>query len=1091
MVFLLLCQSAVTAEEKLLIDTGVVTVPSDSVSVLSYGTDYHHILLDIEHFNWHAPVNYAEGTIHAYMEIISKPNDKLIQCYPILQEPGYGGDHWWTVRENAWKIVHPGVYTLILPMEKMRLYHKPTLTLDNPPALKILAVFKYPGGGKADNIPFEDSNYFPMKVRMLWVVVSKGSDFSGWDTYVKTTPPAWVNFPDRQWQTITPKAAGLDPEKFEQWLKSQKSEFRTAYGGQKPQAGGVVITRGGYIIHTWGDPDFKYQSASLGKTFTRMALQLAVDKGLIKSQTDLVKDYWTGAGQLEGHKVMTNGYNAKVRFSHLRDMKAGFPVTNGYFWETKDGTGIIGSKEIPSWATYTANPDYDNYAHAEPGTVERYSSGGYWRLSQALTSIWNKDLKQVLDEHIMSKIGIPPQRWTWLYGQEVRENRYFYPEMPNYGGYIDRPYKINGIGVRGGPGWAVMSATDLARIGLLVATDGVWKGQRLISRLGGNRGVRSNTMQGWGVANGKDGYFSFGKVATRFNDPTPDQMASWVVGPVTGNDKKSRPEPVEVMVPMRDGVRLHTKIWKPAEQGCYPVVFTRAYWPGFGRDHERFTDAGYVYVGQSTRGHSQSEGAHGISRRFFDDADDGYDSLTWISEQPWCDGNIAMYGKSYWGITQWLVAPLQHPNLKVIVPQNCNPGTWDRGYHDHGALQLAHVATRIYSDEDQRKKVEEYGWMKWYRHLPLITLDTVAGTKPNKLWHDYVLHSTYDDYWKANDIRDKYHKIKIPVYLMCGWYDNYPGSTLKYFEKLVKLGATNEIRVVIDASEHLNRIVGDRDLGKNAAKDEVGLAIRWLDYLIKGIDSGVKDEPPVKIFVMGINQWRFENEWPLARTKFTNYYFHGSPPCGSNSNGTKHGQLSTKPPGDKPATKYIYDPNNPVPTLGGNHSFIDTRLSHIIRAGPVDQRPNEAREDVLVFTTQPLEKDTEVTGPIEVKLYAASSAKDTDFIARLIDVYPDGTAYNLTEGIIRARFRRSVWQQPQLLVPGKIYEYTIELQPTSNVFKRQHRIRVHLTSSGFPMWDRNPNTGHEQGMDTEWQTAEQTIYHNKKYPSHIRLPVIP
>ncbi len=564
--------------------------------------------------------------------------------------------------------------------------------------------------------------------------------------------------------------------------------------------------------------------------------------------------------------------------------------------------------------------------------------------------------------------------------------------------------------------------------------------------------------------------------------------SNWVVmsAEVEGKSKESAKSESgeimmeEIMVPMRDGVRLQTRVWKPAEEGSYPVVFTRAYSAGFGRDYERFTEAGYVYVGQATRGHSGSEGDQGVDNRFFDDAEDGYDSLTWISKQAWCDGNIAMYGKSYWGITQWLVAPLQHPNLKAIIPQNMNPDPWERGYRDHGALQLAHTARRIY-DAGGREKVEKYGWLNWYRHLPLITLDTVAGTAENKLWRDYVSHSTYDDFWKAIGTRDKYHKIKIPVYLMGGWYDNYPGATFNYFEKLRELAATDEIRVIVNPSDHVNNVVGDRDFGTNAGKDEVGLAIRWLDYVIKGIDNGIKDEPPVRIFAMGANEWRSEGEWPLARTMFTRYYFH--------SNGSKDGWLDTEPPGDEPPTRYIYDPDDPVPTLGGNHS--SPNIPGVLRVGTVDQRPIESRQDVLVFTGPPVEEDTEVTGPIVVKLYAASSARDTDFIARLMDVYPDGTAYNLTEGIIRARFRESIWESPKLLVPNEIYEYTIELLPTSNVFLKGHSIRVHVTSSNFPLYDRNPNTGHEQGVDAEMQVAEQTIYHDERYPSHIILPVIP
>ena len=533
--------------------------------------------------------------------------------------------------------------------------------------------------------------------------------------------------------------------------------------------------------------------------------------------------------------------------------------------------------------------------------------------------------------------------------------------------------------------------------------------------------------------------------------------------------------PEEVMVPMRDGVRLHTRIWKPARDGRHPAVFTRAYWPGFARDWERFTEAGYVYVGQSTRGHGQSEGDEGVDNRFFDDAEDGYDALTWITEQPWCDGNIVMYGKSYWGMTQWLVAPLQHPNLKAIVPQNMNPDPWERGYRDHGALQLAHTARRIY-DAGGKDKVEAFGWGAWYRHLPLIDLDTVAGTPRNQLWRDYVSHAQYDDFWKEIGMRDKVEQIRIPVYLMGGWYDNYPAATFRYFEKLRKLGATDEIRVVINPSDHLNKVVGERDFGENAAKDEVGLAIRWFDQVARGIDTGMGDEPPVRIFVMGSNTWRTEETWPLAGTRYTEYYLH--------SNGAKDGSLSTTQPGDGGATRYVYDPADPVPTIGGNHSSP-------LPVGTFDQRPIEDRQDVLVFTTDPLPEDMEVIGPIMMKLYASSSARDTDFIARLIDVCPDGMAYNLTEGIIRARFRSSIWEPQRLLTPGEIAEYTIELLPTANVFLKGHRIRVHVTSSSFPLYDRNPNTGNEQGVDDEIAVAEQTVYHDSRYPSHIVLPVIP
>ena len=544
-----------------------------------------------------------------------------------------------------------------------------------------------------------------------------------------------------------------------------------------------------------------------------------------------------------------------------------------------------------------------------------------------------------------------------------------------------------------------------------------------------------------------------------------------------------RPAPEELMVAMRDGVKLRTRISRPGF-GRYPVVLIRGYDTDFwGGVSGRFLDAGYVFVGQATRGHLGSEGSQGMDNRFFDDARDGYDCIDWISRQPWCNGKVAMYGSSYYGATQWLTAPEAHPNLKAIVPQNINPDPWQRMYRDHGAIQLAHTARRIYDYSAQaRQQVEEFGWWNWYRHLPLITLDTVAGTRPNKLYTNYVSHSTYDDFWKAIGTRHKLDSIRIPVYLMSGWYDNYPGATIEYFEKLTKLGASDEIRVAISPTTHSrNRVVGDRDFGENPEKDEIGLAIRWLDHVVKGNDNGIRDEPKVRLFVMGINEWRLENEWPLARARFTKYYFH--------ANGEKDGTLGTAPPQDDSPTRYTYDPDDPVPTLGGNHSAPE--IPGIIRAGPVDQRPNENRQDVLVFTSAPLDRDFEVTGPVAVKLHAASSARDTDFIARLIDVYPDGRAFNLTEGILRARFRESIWEPPVLLEPDRPYEYTIDLLPTANVFRKGHRIRVHITSSNFPMWDRNPNTGNEQGMDAELEIAQQTIYHDRTRPSHILLPVIP
>ena len=284
--------------------------------------------------------------------------------------------------------------------------------------------------------------------------------------------------------------------------------------------------------------------------------------------------------------------------------------------------------------------------------------------------------------------------------------------------------------------------------------------------------------------------------------------------------------------------------------------------------------------------------------------------------------------------------------------------------------------------------------------------------------------------------------------------------------------------------------IGEVDFGPDSLIDLEALTFRWNDYWLKGIDNGIMNEPPIRIFVMGANVWRDEHEWPLARTQFTNFHLHSKGNANSLHGGD--GTLSVTPPGeDESPDQYSYDPENPVYERGGNFSYSIPGVGGSGElSGPFDQRPNERRDDVLVYTSEPLTEDLEVTGPLTCKLYISSSAPDTDFVVRLVDVHPDGRALNYSEGILRVRYRES-WESPQLMEPGQVYAITIEMQPTSLVFKKGHRIRVDVTSSDFPHFDRNPNTGHEFGMDAEVQIAEQTIYHNAKYPSHIVLPVIP
>jgi CubicO group peptidase (beta-lactamase class C family) len=317
--------------------------------------------------------------------------------------------------------------------------------------------------------------------------------------------PEWVVYPDKEWKTITPQAAGLDSVKWKAWVARQKPAGNDSWGQNPKRDFGVVVTRGGYLLKIFGNANCEVQSASVGKAFTSFALQLAIDEGLISNANDPIHKYWTGEGELDApHKQMDRGHHQSLTFFHLHAMRGGFPISNGWFWSQK--------KDVPNWAKCTGDPTADNYAHVEAGTQSRYSSGGRWRLSQALTAVWKKELKDVLDERLFSHMNIEPDDWTWATGQELHENRAWYPGMPGYGLFCDPPYRINDCRVQGGGGWVAMSASDLARVGLLVASRGKWKGKRLIGDtplVRGHAGGNSSLMNGW-----SDTMFTWGQVTT-------------------------------------------------------------------------------------------------------------------------------------------------------------------------------------------------------------------------------------------------------------------------------------------------------------------------------------------------------------------------------------------------------------------------------------------------------------------------------------------------------------------------------------------------------------------------------------------------
>jgi len=542
---------------------------------------------------------------------------------------------------------------------------------------------------------------------------------------------------------------------------------------------------------------------------------------------------------------------------------------------------------------------------------------------------------------------------------------------------------------------------------------------------------------------------------------------------------------------MRDGVRLATDIFLPGP-GSHPVVLVRTAYNKTSAAALAFTGKGMAYVSQDVRGRYQSEGDW---YPFIHEAADGFDTLEWIGRQPWCNGKIGMFGDSYLAATQFLAAPEGSEYLCALNPRFMAGDVWKRAYYCDGVFSLALTHSWLCFEVASRTS-DAALWPLFdpgtlLRKLPLLSLDEACGCAPVPFYRDYVRHAHYDEFWRTLSIRDKYDRFAMPVLLTAGWYDYYPLEAVTNYLGLRKHAPTPALRdshrLLIGPWTHgvnPSSTLGQLDFGPRSLTENDATQ-RWLERLLTGEGPAAFQAAPIRLFVMGANEWRDEHEWPLARTRYERYHLHS----GSGHGG---GTLSLAPPAADPPDHFAYDPNDPVPTLGGNHSLgpYNPGLYEIARPGPFDQRPVEQRDDVLVYTSDALECDLEVTGSVQLVLHAATSAPDTDFVARLGDVYPDGRSMNLTEGVIRARFRESVWEEPKLLEPNRIYRYTLDLQVTSNVFRRGHRIRLDLTSSNFPLWDRNPNTGHEFGMDAEMVIAAQTIYHDREHPSALVLPVV-
>ena len=563
----------------------------------------------------------------------------------------------------------------------------------------------------------------------------------------------------------------------------------------------------------------------------------------------------------------------------------------------------------------------------------------------------------------------------------------------------------------------------------------------------------------------------------------------------------------DVMVRMRDGVRLATDLYFPRGAGeKMPAVLIRTPYDKTpyrkaGSDAWGLAGQGFVVAVQDLRGRYRSEGEYLVMAG---DDKDGYDTVEWLSRQPWSNGRVGTYGCSYVGDVQVMQAPLRHPNLKAMIPQAAGSSIGGAGgrYYYFGTKKAGtmEIASGLGWFANAGSKVRgqpahaipDSTLRKFWKTLPLLGMVERAGGPPTD-WDQVVSREPGDPWWDLGGYLNGDERFNVPALHIDSWYDFGVAEVLLEFNLFRTNAESDEARdnqfAIISPGNHCESeslrqptVIGERELG-DARFDYYPLYVKWFDHWLKGIDNGVTARPKLMLYIMGRNEWRAEQEWPLKRTQYTRYYLHSD---GHANTRDGSGTLSTVAPEAEPADGFSYDPDDPAPSRGGPVCCTGNAEAE----GSYDQSKIEMRPDVLVYSTPPLKEGVEVTGPLKAVLSVASSARDTDFTAKLVDVYPDGRAFNVQEGIVRARYRegygKKVWMEPD-----RVYEVIVDLEATANYFAAGHRIRLEVSSSNFPRFDRNLNTGGNNYDETKWVTARNRVHHSAGHPSYLVLPVIP
>jgi len=546
----------------------------------------------------------------------------------------------------------------------------------------------------------------------------------------------------------------------------------------------------------------------------------------------------------------------------------------------------------------------------------------------------------------------------------------------------------------------------------------------------------------------------------------------------------------KVMIKMRDGVQLAADVYRPSAEGKFPVILQRT---PYGRvnavEATSYAKRGYVFVAEDVRGRFDSEGEF---HPFVLEAKDGYDSVDWCAAQTWSTGSVGMLGGSYLGLVQWAAARENNPHLKCLIPIVSPPDPFFNIPYEYGAFFLMPDLwwANVVKDRDSvdiQSPANSLGKFDAFMTLPLNRVDKAVLGRTIPFFQEWLAHSTNDGYYDRVNFNDRMKSIgPLPALHVSGWFDGDGIGTKRNYAEMVRTGHANQRLVYGPWGHAVNTTtkIGAFDFGPQSLRDLDTLYLRWFDHWLKGVDNGVDRERPVEAFLMGRNEWRSFSAWPPKEARIEKWYLHSE---GRAAGGPGAGTLSTGAPGvSELPDRYVYDPADPyIP--GGMANLRKAAAAtpgEETKMGAADRRP-----DLVYYSTPPLSKDLIVAGPISLHLVASSSARDTDWVALLQDVYPDGKVAGLCHGIIRARFRKS-FKTPSLLAPGQVAAYDLDMWATGNVFKKGHRLQIAVTSSCFPAFARNLNMGGDLATETKMVKARQTIIHTAARPSYLLLPVL-